>query len=236
MADLSEFRQEIIEATQQIVKSGIMTHSLHGNVSKKVPGEDKFLLTAGGSLANMTPDNIALFDLEGNLLEGTVQPVGAEIIQMHGIVYRRRPEFTGVVHTHSPLATAFAVAGRPIPVAYEPIARGGMFDGVPVAAYGPRGSDQSVRNIEKVLVENEAIKGLLLENHGVLTFGDSPRAAVQANTVIEEAAEIIMNAIKIGGAKEIPPEMIQATRERARSFAAAGTYSRETPVESPRAG
>jgi L-fuculose-phosphate aldolase len=227
MAELASFREEIIKAAQGLVAYGILTKSNHGNMSLRVPGADTFLLTAGGSLASLAPENIALFDLDGNLLEGTVLPVGAEIIQMHGIVYRTRPEFTGVLHTHSPFATGFAVANKMIPAAYEALVRGGCVEGVPVAAYGPRGSDESVRNIETVLKGYEGIRALLLANHGVLAFGDSVQAAVRANMAVEESAEIVMYAEKLGGAKEIPAEMRLATRERAASFAAAGTYSSE---------
>jgi L-ribulose-5-phosphate 4-epimerase len=225
MADLAQLRQQIVEVCGQIVASGIMTKSMHGNVSVRVPGEDAFLLTAGATLATMAPENVALFKLDGTLLEGTVAPVGAEIIHMHGIVYRTRPEFSSVLHTHSPFATGFAVAGKVIPPAYEGMVRAGMVDGVPVAPYGPRGSEQSVNNIRDVLNAYEGIRGLLLENHGVLTFADSISGAFRANMSIEEAAEITMYAYNVGGPKPIPSEMISATRERAASFAAAGTYS-----------
>jgi L-ribulose-5-phosphate 4-epimerase len=228
-ANLTNYRKEVIEATKQIVQSGIMTKSLHGNVSLKLPDQDAFLLTAGGSLANMQPDNIALFRLDGTLIEGTVAPVGAEIIQMHGVVYRQRPEFQSVVHTHSPFATGFAVAGKAIPGAYEALVRNGMIDGVPLAKYGPRGSDESVNNIADVLNAHQGIKGLLLENHGVLVFADSLGGAVRANITVEEAAEICLYAYGLGGPKAIPEHMIKATNERAASFAAAGSYSTEAP-------
>ena len=64
-ANMANYKKEVIEATQQIVQSGIMTKSLHGNVSLKLPDQDAFLLTAGGSLASMAPENIALFRLDG---------------------------------------------------------------------------------------------------------------------------------------------------------------------------
>ena len=204
-----------------------MTRSHHGNVSLKVPDADAFLLTSGGSLANLTSADIALFDADGNLLDGTVQPVGAEIIQMHGIVYRKRPTFLSVVHTHSPFATGFAVAGQPIPAAYEALIRFGMNAGVPIARYGPRGSQQSVDNIAEVLAGFDAIKALLLENHGVLAFGDSVTAAVRANMVVEESAEIVLYSQGLGGPKPIPADMIEATQARAADFAKAGTYSSE---------
>jgi L-fuculose-phosphate aldolase len=222
MATLADYRKDIVEAAKELVALNIMTKSNHGNLSMKVPGSDNYLLTAGGGLANIKPENIALFDREGELLEGTVLPVGAEIVQMHGIVYRRRDEFTSVLHTHSPFATGFAVAGKSIPPAYEALVRNGSIDGVPLAGYGPRGSDLSVQNIAGVLNEFKGIRSLLLENHGVLTFGDSLQAAIRANMTLEESAEIMLNAYQLGGPKLIPNDMIAATRERAASFAAAG--------------
>lgn len=228
-ANMANYKKEVIEAAKQIVQSGIMTKSLHGNVSMKLPDQDAFLLTAGGSLASMQPENIALFKLDGTLIEGTVMPVGAEIIQMHGVVYRERPEFTSVIHTHSPFATGFAVAGKAIPGAYEALVRNGMVDGVPLANYGPRGSDESINNISEVLKAHEGIKGLLLENHGVLVFADSLGGAVRANITVEEAAEICLYAYGLGGPKPIPSQMVEATNARAASFAAAGSFSSEAP-------
>ena len=208
LVDYGKQVEEILTAARQLVGSGIMTKSLHGNISVKVPDADAFLLTSGGSLGSLSPENIALFDADGNLLDGTVQPVGAEIIQMHGIVYRKRPVFGSVVHTHSPFATGFAVAGLAIPAAYEALVRNGMNEGVPLARYGPRGSQQSVDNIADVLTSHESVKALLLENHGVLAFADTASGAVLANMVVDESAEIFLYANGLCGAKPIPPDMI----------------------------
>jgi L-fuculose-phosphate aldolase len=224
-SQLESYRQQVVEAAGSLVRSGILTRSNHGNLSVRVPDTETFLLSAGGGLAGMRAEKIALFDLDGTLREGTVEPVGAEIVQMHAVVYRLRPEFASVVHTHSPHATGFAAAGRAIPLAYEPLARFGMDDGVPVAAYGPRGSPQSVQNIATVLQATRRIRGLLLENHGVLTFSDTLAGAVRANMVIEEAAEIIANAYAVGGPKVIPPHLAEATQQRQEAFQAAGSHS-----------
>jgi ribulose-5-phosphate 4-epimerase/fuculose-1-phosphate aldolase len=80
-----------------------------------------------------------------------------------------------------------------------------------------------------VLNGHQGIKGLLLENHGVLVFADSLGGAVRANITVEEAAEICLYAYGLGGPKAIPPHMIEATNARAASFAAAGTFSSEAP-------
>ncbi len=221
-ADVASCKQQVIEAARVLLDAGVMSLSKHGNISARVPGTDTFVLTAGGSLEGLRPENIALFRLDGTLLEGTVEPTAAEIVEMHAIVYRLRPEAGGVLHTHSPFATSFAVAGQPIPLIYEAMARFDMTDGVPVAAYGPRGSRESVDNIARAIQQHRNIRGVLLANHGVLAFADSAPAAARMNIIIEEAALLAINARVIGEAKAIPAHMVALTQQRRDAFAATG--------------
>ena len=226
-ADIVNQKQQILDAAKQITASGVMSLSQHGNISARLPGTDTFLLTAGGSLSNLTPEDIALFKLDGTLVEGAVEPTSAEIVDMHGVVYRLRPDMGGAIHTHSPFATSFAVAGEPIGLIYEALARFDMTDGVPVAAYGPRGSRESVENIAGAIEKYPNIRGVLLANHGVLAFGESPSAANRANIIIEEAAILGLNARIIGEALPIPPHMVQITQQRRDDFAATGVQHAE---------
>ena len=53
-------------------------------------------------------------DLDGDVVEGTLKP--SSDTASHLYIYRHRPDVNGIVHTHSPYATAFAAVGRPIPV------------------------------------------------------------------------------------------------------------------------
>jgi ribulose-5-phosphate 4-epimerase/fuculose-1-phosphate aldolase len=57
----------------------------------------------------------------------------------------------------------------------------------------------------------------------VLAFGSDPAAAARANLLVEEAAQMAIYAEVLGGAKAIPPEMLQATVGRRDEFAGAGT-------------
>ena len=221
-AEIASQKQRIIEAASLIIKSGVLSLSQHGNISARLPGTESFLLTAGGSLASLTHEHIALFALDGTLLEGAVEPTSAEIVDMHGIVYRLRPDMGGAIHTHSPFATSFAVAGQPLPLIYEAQARFDMTDGVPVAGYGPRGSKESVDNIAGAIEGHGNIRGVLLANHRVLAFADDPVAAVRANIIIEETAILGLNARIIGEAKPIPPHMVALTQQRRDSFAEEG--------------
>ena len=221
-ATILEYKQQVIEAAKFILESGVMSLSNHGNFSARVPDTDTFLLTAGGSFADLQPDSIALFQLDGTLIEGAVEPTSAEIVDMHGIVYRLRPDMGGAVHTHSPLATSYAVAGEPIPLIYEALARFNMTDGVPLAAYGPRGSKESVENIGKAIESHPNTGGVLLANHGVLAFGQDAMSAARANIIIEESAILGINARILGEAKLIPSHMVEYTQSRRDEFSEAG--------------
>lgn len=220
---IDRLKQEIIQAGNKLVRAGVISLSLHGNFSARVPNEEAFLLTGGGTIADLKPEQIALFDMQGNLLAGALEPSGAEVVDMHRIVYEMRPEIGGVVHTHSPQATTYAVANKPIPVIYEAQVRFNMTDGVPLANYGPRGSKESVDNIADALRKHQHIGGVLLANHGVLAFGPTPMGAATANILIEETAVLGIQAESLGGALLIPREMFDLTQQRRDQFADEGT-------------
>lgn len=225
-AKLDQYKKQISDAAENLMSSHILGNSSHGNISAKIPGTDTFLLTSVSNLKQITMDNIGLFDMDNNLLDGSVMPTSAEIIPMHGIVYRTRPETGGAVHTHAPRATAFAVAGMPIPASYEPMVRFGMANGVPVTTYGPRGSQESVDLIEQAIDGKEQIRGLLLGNHGLLTFGVDVLDAVDAHKIIEECAEVILASYALGGPKEIPAAQRLAAQAIQQTFAAVGEQTR----------
>lgn len=218
----AELRQAVIDNANFLVRMGAISLSHHGNFSVRVPNTDTILLTASSSFDSLQPDNLALLDLDGNLVEGEINPTNAEIVHMHAIVYKERPETGAVVHTHSTYATSFALASKSLACSYEALVRNEMPDGVPLAKYGPRGSGESVTNIAKALGSAKNTKAVLLENHGVLAFGANPTAAARANLIVEEAAQMAIFAEVLGGAKPIPPELLKATVGRRDEFAKAG--------------
>jgi L-ribulose-5-phosphate 4-epimerase len=126
-------RQAVIDGANFLVRVGAISMSHHGNFSVRVPNTDTILLTATSSFDNLKPENLALLDLDGKLLEGEISPTNAEIVHMHAVVYKHRPETGAVVHTHSTYATSFALASRSLGCSYEALVRSDMTDGVPLA-------------------------------------------------------------------------------------------------------
>ncbi|MEU8464482.1 class II aldolase/adducin family protein [Streptomyces sp. NPDC029003] len=207
---VNERAEEIVEAAGMLFAAGVMAHSGHANLSARLDGE-RFLLTPG-FVRGLRPGDLATVGLDGRVLGGELRSVSAEIIAMHSTVYRARPDVGAIIHTHSPAATAFAVAHRPLPCRTEPMLRFGQAEDVPVVPWGPRGSDVSVRGIADVLERRPTTAAALLANHGLLVFGPDSAATAHLVVAIEESAEAEIAAAAIGGAVDFPEGALEAVR------------------------
>lgn len=218
---LEDLRMEVVRGAEALVAAGVLSGTQHGNWSVRIPGTDRILLT-GSSLGGLKPTDLAVLNLDGEVIEGGLSASSAEIIRMHTAVYLERPEVGSVVHTHSPYATAFAVANRPLECFAEILARTGCSDPVPVAAYGPRGSEQAVANILEAMRQAPSQSAVLLGNHGILAFGANVGAARQMVFALEETAQLGVLAAAIGTPQAIPTHMVVAAQARRVTSATAG--------------
>lgn len=148
----------------------------------------------------------------GDVVDGHLGPENAEIIQMHSVIYNTRDEIAAVIDTHSPAATAFALANASLPCRTEPLLRFGQSQPVPVVPWGPRGSDVSVKGIARVLAENPGTNAVLLGNHGLLAFGPDPVATGRLVIAIEESAAAELGAAALGGAADFPSGALDAVQ------------------------
>ncbi len=215
--DVQTAKREVMQAAAALRDAGLMFRGHHANLSARL-SPDTMLMTRGGNVANLDEDSFAVIRTDGTVLEGEVMPAQAEIIQMHAAVYRAKESVGGIIHTHAPHATVFAIAHEPIPVVYEPLMRFGITESTPVIAWAPRGSDASVNGIVKAVKEKPGIAAVLLANHGVLAFGKSPAETAQLLATLDEAAELILNARLIGGEKPLPEQAFAQIEERKREF------------------
>jgi L-ribulose-5-phosphate 4-epimerase len=216
-----DFVDQVVDVAQRVVASGAISANGHGNVSLRIPGTDEMYFTAAPSLRNHPPAAVVRVGLDGSLREGELPPINAAVVAMHTAMYADSPDVGCVLHTHSPYATAYAVAHRRIGCWVEALAMFGLASGVPVADYGPRGSDQAVANIRAAVTPG--VPAVLLANHGVLIFHRTPELAILVGSVVEEAAQAGINAGGIGGPVEIPDELRLAALQRAMAFEARGT-------------
>ncbi|HVA99971.1 MAG TPA: class II aldolase/adducin family protein [Acidimicrobiales bacterium] len=214
---------QVVEVARRVTVSGAISPNAHGNVSIRVPGSDEIYFTSGPSLRDHPAEGIVRIGLDGVLREGQLPPIQGAVVNMHTAMYEDHAEVNCVIHTHSPYATAYAVAQQPIGCWVEALAMFGLFDGVPVAAYGPRGSKEAITNIRAAIVPG--VPAVLLANHGVLVFHRNPDLAIMVGSVIEEAAQAGINAVGLGGVVPISDAMKEAALQRAVMLEQRGTTS-----------
>ena len=128
----------------------------------------------------------------------------------HLFIYRHRPDVGGIVHTHSPYATAFAAVNRPIPVVLTAMAD--EFGGpIPCGGFALIGGEE----IGKIVVESiGSSPAVLLKNHGVFTIGRTAETAVKAAVMVEDVARTVWLALQIGQPEEIPQEDVDKLHYR----------------------
>ena len=216
-----ELAGQVADIAHRVVASGAISANGHGNVSVRVPGAEEMYFTAGPSLRDHPASMVVRVGLDGTLLEGDLPPIQGAVVAMHTAMYADDPDVGCVLHTHSPYATAYAVARRPIGCWVEALAMFGLPGGVPVAGYGPRGSDEAVANIRAAVIPG--VPAVLLANHGVLVFHRTPELAIMVGSVVEEAAQAGINASGLGGPAEIPEDLKAAALQRAMAFDQRGT-------------
>ena len=214
-------QRSMVEAARRLLDLGLHSLSKHGNLSVRLPDDEAMLLSSVSSLDLITEQTQALVGLDGRVREGRLDPVAAEIVEMHAVVYRLRPEIGGVIHTHAPHATAFALAGKPIGRFYEGLVRWDVTEPVPVAEYGPRGSRRAIENIARAIEGSPGCKAVLLANHGVLVFDRDLATAIRVHIGLEEAAQLALLASAIGQPRELSADDIRGAIQRRDEFARA---------------
>jgi L-ribulose-5-phosphate 4-epimerase len=205
---LEALRQEVCRLHADLPRNNLVTWTV-GNISGRDADSGMVVIKPSGvSYDELTPENMVVVDLNGKIIEGTYRP--SSDTSAHLYVYRNRSDVNGIVHTHSPFATAFAAVGKPIPVYLTAICD--EFGGpIPCGAYAKIGGDEIGREIIKSIGSSPA---LLLKNHGVFTVGKDPVAAVKAAIMVEDVAKTVFYALQLGTPDEIPAEEVARAHRR----------------------
>jgi L-ribulose-5-phosphate 4-epimerase len=205
---LETLRQQVWQLHLELPKNGLVTWT-GGNVSARDPQTGYVVIKPSGvRYEDLRPEHMAIVDLDGNQIEGDLKP--SSDAASHLYIYRHRPDVNGIVHTHSPYATAFAALGRPIPVYLT--AHADEFGGpVPCGGFALIGGEQIGRVVVESIGDSPAV---LLKSHGVFTVGPTAKAAVKAAVMVEDVARTVSIALQLGQPEEIPPGDVASLHQR----------------------
>lgn len=181
-------RELVIEYCLRMLKDGL-TVGTSGNISVRA-GEHIAITPSGVDYEGLTPADICVIGLGGQHVDGPDNP-SAEV-PMHTVVY----QFTdaqAVVHTHPVYATVVGTLLTEVPrIHYMLALLGGP---VRVAPYAPFGTEKLARNC---MVAMKDRYGVLLQNHGATTYGDSLARAYSRSVYLEWLCRIYCEAKALG--------------------------------------
>jgi len=157
---------------------------------------------SGISYDQLTPDEIVLLDLDGNVLEGDLNP--SSDTPTHLELYRNFEAVGGICHTHSPNATMWAQACREIPC-FGTTHADHFCGEVPITEVMTAKEIQSdyELNTGKVIVRRFTgmdpmeMPAVLVANHGPFTWGETPQKAVENAVVLEQVAAMALGTITL---------------------------------------
>ena len=193
----AEAKRLIIDIGRRMYERGYVS-SNDGNITVKT-GENRLWVTPSGvSKGYMAEDTLICTDLGGNILSGDGKP--SSELKMHLRIYRENPGAGAVVHAHPIAATSFAIARIPLNAAImtESVLGLGV---VPVAPYATTGTDAVADSVAPYCRD---YNGLLLANHGALTWGKDALQAYYRMESLECYARIMMNL----GYLNKPPQLL----------------------------
>jgi L-ribulose-5-phosphate 4-epimerase len=205
---LEKLKEQLVQLHLELPKNNLVVWT-SGNISARDPETGYVAIKPSGVLyEDLRPKDVVILDLDGNIIEGDLNP--SSDTGSHLYIYRHRSDIGGVVHTHSPYATAFAAVGHPIPVVLTAIAD--EFGGpIPCGGFALIGGEQIGKIVIDSIGDSPAV---LLKNHGVFTIGSTGEAALKAAVMVEDIARTTWLAMQIGTPEEIPQEMVDKLHHR----------------------
>jgi len=209
-------RQALVRYGKQLLASRL-TSGTGGNLSLLEPRQDRVAITPSGiAYDRMTPEDIVIVDLAGQVIEGHRKP--SSEAGFHIALYHKRKDIRAVVHTHSVYATTLACLHWEIPAVHYLVGFSGLK--VPLAPYATFGSRELADNLAETIGDFNAV---LMANHGLVAVGDDLARAFATAEEIEFVARLYYQARLAGTPKILPEE------EMGRVLQKFETYSQQPP-------
>ena len=192
---LEELKAKVCQANLDLVRHGLVVFTW-GNVSAIDRASGLVVIKPSGvSYDAMKPEDMVVVDLDGNVVEGSLNP--SSDTPTHVVLYKAFPNIGGIVHTHSTFATGWAQAGMDIPnigTTHSDY----FHDDIPCTRTMRRAEVfvEYEKETGNVIVERfegmnpDDTPGVLVQNHGPFVWGTDADNAVHNAVVLEEVAKM----------------------------------------------
>jgi ribulose-5-phosphate 4-epimerase/fuculose-1-phosphate aldolase len=211
IADERAYRKrELAVAFRLFAKLGF-AEGVNGHITVRDPeNQDWFWVNPFGMSFNaIEASDLILVDRDGALLEGS-RPVNPAAFAVHSRVHAGRPDVVAAAHSHSVYGKTFSSLG----IALEPITEDACVFFEDHGLYDFRGVPGEMDEGERISTALGSHKAVILQNHGLLTVGESVAEAVWWFVAMERSCQTQLLAMAAGTSKPIDPDTARETRER----------------------
>jgi L-ribulose-5-phosphate 4-epimerase len=228
---LSALREQVAEANRGVAAAGLVVMAF-GNASGVDRDREVLVIKPSGIPCDqIRPEDAVVVALaDGSVVEGDLRP--SSDTPTHRALYRRFPTIGGIVHTHSPYATAWAQARRSIPcfgtthadhfAGSVPVTRSLRPDEI-LGEYEAETGEVIVETMDRLRLDPLAMPAALVVSHGPFTWGTDPADAVANAVALETVAAMASRTLAIApDADPISGEL--ATRHFSRKHGPSAYY------------
>lgn len=195
--------EQIVDFSHRLHKRGwVANHD--GNLTVRL-AEERYLATPTSvSKAEVNRQNLILVDGEGLVVSGGGKPFSE--LALHLYIFRHRPDVMAIIHAHPTTATGFSVAGVELRPTMMPEPVVSLGSRIPLVPYAAPKSPEWTTNLASHLADSDTI---LLEHHGVFSYGPDLETAFLRMELTEHLAKIQLAAQQAGGVRDIPGEHVE---------------------------
>lgn len=197
-----DLRKAVCDANLELQKQKLVIYSW-GNVSEIDRSKGVIAIKPSGVMyEELTAEKIVLVDLDGNIIEGALNP--SSDTPTHLELYRNFDTIGGICHAHPVGASMWAQACKGIPC-FGTTGADYFYGAVPVTEVMTENEIQSdyELNTGKCIVRRfadmdpMAMPAVLVANHAPFTWGKSAAASVESMVVLEQTAMMALGTITI---------------------------------------
>jgi L-ribulose-5-phosphate 4-epimerase len=197
-------KETCYKANMKLPELGLVLYTF-GNVSAADQKEGVFAIKPSGvPYDKLKVKDMVVLDFDNNIIDGEMRP--SSDTKTHSLLYKKWKGISGISHTHSTYAVAWAQAQKDIPILgtthadhlsidipCTPVMSDEMIEG----NYEHETGNQILNYFKGKHLNYQEIEMVLISNHGPFTWGSSADKAVYNSAVLEELAEMAYLSLQI---------------------------------------
>jgi L-ribulose-5-phosphate 4-epimerase len=222
MSKYQTIKEQAYEANMQLPKLNLVLFTF-GNVSAADREQGVFAIKPSGvPYEQLSVDKMVIVDFDGNTVEGSLRP--SSDTQTHAVLYKHWSDISGIVHTHSTYATAWAQAKTAITIfgtthadhlTVDIPCAPPMADEMIKGNYEYETGFQIINHFAELGLSHKEVEMILVGNHAPFTWGKTAEKAVYNSAVLEAVAQMALLTRQINPqAPKLKDSLIQKHFER----------------------